>query len=589
MSDTENNNNKNENNYDRLIVSLEAGLGTLQILLAVCDNTALRQQTMRQYEDELEAQGVRVYRLSINLQEPSLLQALIDGKIENASQAIATVTGAEKISNLGDRQTLKSFLGYLQWTREALRRYPMPIVLWLPSALLPEVANLAPDFWSWRGGTFTFKSTFSTPISADPIYVTKLSEDSSKRSAGSVLSVLQLEESLAEAIKTWGEESANTEPIYYQLGRAYSERVWKGEAIDREKEQLFAENYLNRAITLQKRYKRQYDLTYSLSSLGYMYSRLGDWNKAETIYKESLQVSEEIGDRAGIASSWGVLGDIERNRGNWDAAEALYRQSLQVREEIGDRAGMASSWGLLGDIERNRGNWDAAEALYRQQLQVREEIGDRAGMATSWGSLGDIERNRGNWDASEALYRQYLQVCEEIGDRAGMASSWGVLGDIERNRGNWDAAEQYKSQSFTLRQELGDLEGMAKSLGAWGEIKHDRKKYQNATEMYERSIKILVSLGGKAKAADVKAYLANTEISLGNLRRAEQLLSESLLVLNELEMLYEQGFANYVYARLEKQRNNLAIAQQYYEKAKSIYQQLGAKKDLERIEQEWLA
>ncbi len=549
MSDTENNNNKNENNYDRLIVSLEAGLGTLQILLAVCDNTALRQQTMRQYEEELEAQGVRVYRLSINPQEPSLLQALIDGKIENSSQAIATVTGAEKISNLGDRQTLTSFLGYLQWTREALRRYPMPIVLWLPSALLPEVANLAPDFWSWRGGTFTFKSTFSIPVLTDSIYITKLSEDSSKRSAGSVLSVLQLEDSLAEAIKTWGEESANTEPIYYQLGRAYSERVWKGEAIDREKEQLFAETYLNRAITLQKRYKRQSDLTYSLNSLGYMYRRLGDWDKAETLFKQQLAVEEEIGDREGMANSWGQLGDIERKRGNWDAAEALFRQSLQVREEIGNHAGMAECWGVLGDIERIRGNWDAAEALYRQCLAVEEEIGDRAGMAISWGQLGDIERNRGNWDAAEALYRQSLQVREEIGDLAGMASSWGVLGDIERNRDNWDAAESLYKLKLETCQELGDKQGTSEVMGTLGGIECNRGNWDAAEALYRQSLQVREEIGDRAGIAMV----------------------------------------SFDFALLEKQRGNLPLAQQYYEKARSIYQQLGAKKYLERIEQGWLA
>jgi hypothetical protein len=49
------------------------------------------------------------------------------------------------------------------------------------------------------------------------------------------------------------------------------------------------------------------------------------------------------------------------------------------------------------------------------------------------------------------------------------------------------------------------------------------------------------------------------------------------------------AMGSYAFALLEKQRGNLTIAQQYYEKAKSICQQLGAKKDLESIEQEWLA
>ena len=416
-------NEKNEDEYDRLIVSLEAGLGTLQILLAVCDNTALRQEVIQRYEVELE--GVRSYRLALNLDEPSLLQALIDGKIDKNIQAIATVLGAEKLNNLGasNREKLDSFLGYLQWTREALRGYPLPIVLWLPSALLFEIAKRAPDFWSWRsGGTFAFGfAKLDFPISdddKDPIF----KPIDNPRKSSSVLSVNQLEDSLAEALTTWGEDSANIEPIYAQLGDLYSDRVWQGITENLNQEIQLAETYLNKAITLQKRFNRKSDLAYALSNLGYMYRFLGYWDKAESLYKESLRIQEELGNRAGMASIWGLLGDIERNRGNWDGAESLYRQSLQLRTELGDRAGMAEIWAVLGDIERNRGNWDAAESLYRQSLQLRTELGDRSGVANSWGLLGDIERKRGNWDAAESLFRQSLQLSTELGDLAGMAS-----------------------------------------------------------------------------------------------------------------------------------------------------------------------
>ena len=404
-------NEKNEDVYDRLIVSLEAGLGTLQILLAVCDNTALRQEVIQRYEAELE--GVRSYRLALNPDEPSLLQALIDGKIDKNIQAIATVLGAEKLNYLGasNREKLDSFLGYLQWTREALRGYPLPIVLWLPSALLFEIAKRAPDFWSWRsGGTFAFGfAKLDFPISdddKDPIF--KPIDNPQKSS--SVLSVNQLEDSLAQAIKTWGRDSANTEPVYAQLGKLYADRVSDGETDDHERETVLAEIYLLRAITLQKKYKRKSDLTYSLNSLAYMYKFLGYWDKAEALYKESLELRKELNNKEGIAFIWSHLGDIERNRGNWDAAESLYRQCLQLRTELGDRAGIATSWGVLGDIEHNRGNWDAAESLYRQSLQLRTELGDHAGMVSLWGVLGDIERNRGNWDAAESLYRQCLGI-----------------------------------------------------------------------------------------------------------------------------------------------------------------------------------
>ncbi|WP_375293973.1 tetratricopeptide repeat protein [Oscillatoria sp. HE19RPO] len=112
------------------------------------------------------------------------------------------------------------------------------------------------------------------------------------------------------------------------------------------------------------------------------------------------------------------------------------QECLALYQEIGDKPGMATSWGQLGYIELNRGNSDEAEHLYRQSLAIKTELGDRSSMATSWGQLGYIELNRGNWDEAERLYRQYLEVMTELDDLSGMVTSWEVLGYIEQNRGN---------------------------------------------------------------------------------------------------------------------------------------------------------
>ncbi|WP_445242720.1 hypothetical protein [Microcoleus sp. S28C3] len=44
---------------------------------------------------------------------------------------------------------------------------------------------------------------------------------------------------------------------------------------------------------------------------------------------------------------------------------------------------------------------------------------------------------------------------------------------------------------------------------------------------------------------------------------------------------------NYDLARLERKRGNTEVAQQHYDTAHQIFQQLGAAKDLERIDREW--
>ena len=463
-------NEKNEDVYDRLVVSLEAGLGTLQILIAVCDNSALKQEVIRRYESELEAEGVRIYRLALNPDEPSLLQALIDGKIEKNQQAIATVLGAEKLNYLGasNREKLDSFLGYLQWTREALRGYPLPIVLWLPSALLVEIVKKAPDFWSWRsGGTFTFHQEAQNFISINSERTFPLEQAISVNRINSVLSIEQLESSLAQALATWDEDNPNIEPIYALLGRAYVELILHGEISEHIKEVKLAETYLVKAISLQKRYDHKVDLANSLVNLGYLYSLLKEFNFSESLYLQSLSISEMLGDRIGIATVLGLLGDVMRQQGKWQIAKDYFRNSLQIFEELRDSKGIATSLASLGGLEWRQNNWDAAEANFRDSLQIFRELNDDKDIASVLGLLGGIERNRGNLDAAKSLYGQSLKLHEELGDSYKSAINLSDFALLEKQRGNLTLAQQYYDQAKTIYQQLGAVKDLERIETEW--------------------------------------------------------------------------------------------------------------------------
>jgi len=62
----------NRDSYDGLIVSVEAGQGDLNLLLAVCDDKNYRDRLTQDYEKEFEKMGIRPYRLTINPHDPSL-------------------------------------------------------------------------------------------------------------------------------------------------------------------------------------------------------------------------------------------------------------------------------------------------------------------------------------------------------------------------------------------------------------------------------------------------------------------------------------------------------------------------------------
>jgi hypothetical protein len=91
---------QNQENYDDLLVSIEASHEKLSLLISVCDDSNLRDQIIARYETEL-APEIRPYRVTLARGEPSLRSAISqlvekDEYLKNGGRAVLTVTGVEQ-------------------------------------------------------------------------------------------------------------------------------------------------------------------------------------------------------------------------------------------------------------------------------------------------------------------------------------------------------------------------------------------------------------------------------------------------------------------------------------------------------------
>jgi hypothetical protein len=56
-----------------------------------------------------------------------------------------------------------------------------------------------------------------------------------------------------------------------------------------------------------------------------------------------------------MSNSYGRLGMLAQDRWDYDAAESLYRRALEISERIGDQAGIATAYDALGGLTRRSG------------------------------------------------------------------------------------------------------------------------------------------------------------------------------------------------------------------------------------------
>ena len=83
--------------------------------------------------------------------------------------------------------------------------------------------------------------------------------------------------------------------------------------------------------------------------------------------------------------------------GRLEEAENWYRKSLAISEELGDRPGMAITYHQLGIVAQDRGQLEEAEHWHRKSLAISEELGDRPGMASPTTSSASPRTAAGGW------------------------------------------------------------------------------------------------------------------------------------------------------------------------------------------------
>lgn len=406
----------NEKVYDDLLVTIEASDRMLSLLIAVCDDTKMRDYIISRCAAELQS-TIPCYRLALARGEPSLRAAVAqlvqsDSYLQAGGRAALMVTGAEQLHfmNLGaDRSEQDIFFGYLQWTREGMREFPYPIVLWVTNQILINLSQKAPDFWSWRRGVFRFMNVKSTcpPIGGLRPPLEPIQEERYR----SLLSLDALKELIDQKQKK-GDRDSGLATFYASIGSVYAHNFRAGQSDDPRADLAIAVEYLQKAVDLQRELGLEMELVSSLSELANLYESQGHYEEAEPLQIQVLDLKKRLlgEDYPDIATSLNSLAELYHVQRRYEEAELLYTQALEMRERLlgEDHPDVATSLHNLAGLYESQGRYDAAEPLYIQALHLRTRLlgEDHPDVATSLNNLADFYSAQNRHTEARPLYAQ---------------------------------------------------------------------------------------------------------------------------------------------------------------------------------------
>lgn len=129
-----------------------------------------------------------------------------------------------------------------------------------------------------------------------------------------------------------------------------------------------------------------------------------------------------------------ALGQIQLENSMMDKAREYYRQSLKVSESVGDEEGRARAMDSIGKSYYLEAEYAKAEQWHIKSRDLCFKIRNELGFVQSLYALGNVYRMRKEYSKAEKLYIGSRDLYSILGNQLGIAHSAWALGDVYKLR-----------------------------------------------------------------------------------------------------------------------------------------------------------
>lgn len=193
----------------------------------------------------------------------------------------------------------------------------------------------------------------------------------------------------------------------------------------------------------------------ALAGAGKLAWRRGVFTEAEPLFRESLELWRQIGDRDGEANALHGLARAALNLGDAESALEWGTESLAIQREVGNKQGTATAINTLGEIARFNQDYEEARTRYLESLRIYEEIGDTAATISVRHNLGYTALGQADIETAEARFLEAMILARDLNDHLGIFSMFGALagvaiakGDAERAATLFGAADNVAADGY---------------------------------------------------------------------------------------------------------------------------------------------
>ncbi len=148
--------------------------------------------------------------------------------------------------------------------------------------------------------------------------------------------------------------------------------------------------------------------------LGRVYRERQDYQRAQPLLEQALDLFKITGDILSIAMAWGSMAGLYLYQGRYQEALHIYQEQKQIMERLGEKYYLACVHGDISSIYFEIGDLEGARSSAEEEYRIGSQIEDKLTMGDAHFHLALIFEEEDNWQQALAEYRSALVYAEQV-------------------------------------------------------------------------------------------------------------------------------------------------------------------------------
>ncbi|NUM31289.1 MAG: tetratricopeptide repeat protein [Bacteroidetes bacterium] len=299
--------------------------------------------------------------------------------------------------------------------------------------------------------------------------------------------------------------------------------LYQGSLIEIEyKDNAKAMTFYKKALEIAKQTASPYNIATCQTSIGALYSNMGQYSKAKPYYDSSYRIYVKILDKLQQTYALVNLGYYYCNIGNFTEGEKYFNKSLALAIEIKNNNAQANAYSSLGGIGRITGQFQQAISYLNKSIEIYKTSDNPWGIASCYIDLGNIQNELSKYSDAVAYYNKADSIYKAIGNEYFRSTPLNNAGTIFYHQGNYDSSLKYFMPALDIVKKMDPESDFVNLITInIGEVFVEQKKYDEGEKWLKKGLENSLKREDKRNKGIAYRILAKYNIEKKNYKEGE--------------------------------------------------------------------